>query len=170
MGESINIEQRRKLTMRESTSEHNGSRLSKQIASQIGKMRARAKSMLSPLKNTHVELQGKRKKISVKIDRDSIKHISNDIAVGGLPLELANPETLKKAIRNAKQIAISNKDADGIHADKSNKVKDYRYFEITHEDKSYYLNVESNDSERGGNAKRKYRLHAITSKLKNYGK
>lgn len=167
MGEGIDIEQSRKQRKnRRSGPEVRGSRFIQQVDRQRETMRAKAKSMMAPLKDTHVEIAGKRKAISVKIDQKSINHIANDIAIGRVPLELVSQNTFKEKLKGARQISVSQKDKEGKHSDKPKGVKDYRYFEIYHNGKPYYLNVESRDSGGGPNIKRTYRLHTISGSLK----
>lgn len=114
---------------------------------------------------TAVTMVGKRKNISVVIDRDSVKHIANDIAIGALDLSVEDVARLPSLIENAKQCAYSESDKQGRHK-KAKKVNDFRYHKFAHNRKAYYVNVMMAKTIENGKQKSVYRLHNITKKIK----
>lgn len=114
---------------------------------------------------TAVAMVGKRKNISVAIDRNSVKHISHSIAIGALDLSVEDVARLPSLIENAKQCAYSESDKQGRHK-KAKKVNDFRYHKFTHNGKNYYANVMMAKTIENGKQMSAYRLHDITKKIK----
>lgn len=128
-------------------------------------IRSKANEAMKQHIGTAVTMVGKRKNISVVIDRDSVKHIANDMAIGAIDLSFDDVERLPALIANARQCHYSRPDNKGRHK-KAKSVKDFRYHEFVHKKKNYYANVMMTKTLENGKETSKYRLHNITKKIK----
>lgn len=128
-------------------------------------IRSKANEAMKQHIGTAVTMVGKRKNISVAIDRNSVKHIANDMAIGAIDLSVEDVARLPSLIENAKQCAYSESDKQGRHK-KAKKVNDFRYHKFTHNGKNYYANVMMAKTIENGKQKSVYRLHDITKKIK----
>lgn len=145
---------------------HSGkSAFQKQFSERVETVRAEVSDSLKPLIGTSVRVKGKRKEIDVVIDRDSIKHIANDIALGRIPKGLGERKNLINCIESSTQESVSLADRSGIHT-KVKKVKDFRYFSFKHNGEIFYANVAGVSTGTNKNTKMEYRLHTITRNLK----
>lgn len=162
MGEGIDIYHK---AVRSNINIHGKTLFQQQAVKNIESDRESSYKSLKPLIGTTVRLKGKRKEIDVVIDRDSVSHISNDIALGIIPRGLKDNVVLKSCLEKSVQDSISPTDKSGNHA-KAKRVKDFRYFRFTYGKKVYYANIASVAIGKGLKMKSKYRLHAITRKLK----
>lgn len=109
-------------------------------------------------------MKGKRKINEVVIDRESVKHIANSIAMQAIDIEPKDLRHLPEFMRIAKEITVSSADKEGRHTKlRSNH---FRYFEFVNKGTAHYINVEGRVSIINGKSTQQWRLHDITKKIK----
>lgn len=110
-------------------------------------------------------MASKRKIVNVKIDRESIDHISNDIAKGHIPPLPKNSDKIAQLLTGAKRISQpSEVDRNGKHS-KPKKVSQFQYYEFEYNGMMLYANVMVKQSNGTRNKeKATHRLHSITKK------
>ncbi len=118
---------------------------------------------MNSLKGTTITIQGKRKLVRVVIDRRSVEHIANDVAMGYIPPLPNSPDEITKLLSEAKRTDTpSEVDRSGKHK-KPKRVSQFQYFEFEHNGETLYANVmvqQANGTK--GAEVASHRLHSIT--------
>lgn len=120
-----------------------------------------------PLKGAIIMMQSKRKQVRVVIDRRSVEHISNDVAMGYIPPLPNSPNEIAELLIRAERIEPpSEADHSGKHS-KSKRVSQFQYFKFEHNGETLYANVMVRQSNGAKGAEvATHRLHCITKKKK----